>query len=173
MFVTPQVWVLIQTYFSSLNSHSTNKKLPNCFGCFNKVNVSIFHEIGTRNNLQYFGHLTAQALHPTSSTSLPPQFIISKTFCICHLNIAISCIGQLFLAQCSKFRFWSLHFLGQISVHISRQSPLWLFLVGSWDLFLISFLRITTSEKTAGCNLPKCQFCAFASRHGSFMSHVS
>lgn len=116
-------WVLIQTYFSSLNSHSTNKKLPNCFVCFNKVNVSIFHEIGTRNNLQYFGHLTAQALHPTSSTSLPPQFIISKTFCICHLNIAISCIGQLFLAQCSKFRFWSLHFSGaNISTYFQTES---------------------------------------------------
>lgn len=125
--MTLQVWVLIQNYFSGLNSHSTNKTLPNRFCCFNKVNVSIFHESGARNTLQYFGHLTIQALYSNSSTSLPPQFFsATEIFCICHLSIAISCAGQLFLAQWSKFRFWSLHFSGvKISTYFQTES-LWL-----------------------------------------------
>lgn len=123
--MTLQVWVLIQNYFSGLNSHSTNKTLPNCFCCFNKVNVSIFHESGARNILQYLGHLTIQALYSNSSTSPPPQFF--HYWNILHLPPKHSCklhrsavFGSVIQIQVLIFTFfWGKYqyiFLDRVSV---------------------------------------------------------
>lgn len=173
LFLTPQVKVLTQKYFSSLNLHSINKKLPNYCGCFNTVNVSIFHKNGiARSDLQYFGHLTYPTFRPPAPSPLLPfrSFFTANIFCICPLNIAISCIGQLFFWLSVPNSGFDLHiFLGQISVHIPDRIPCDCVVR---RINLIYFLRRITNEKIGCRNLPKCQFSMPLFLNMPFLCHI-